>query len=296
MERDQLALAALLGGHQRRVRAPRAGRIEVGPQPLEIGRHGVGLRPSAPCSSYAADRRRASSRSRAGLGGGAGGLQRRAQHEVRVAVARLAAHGLAQPVHGRREVLLPPVGVAQVERVVGLRGIGLDGLVEEVGRASVLRGRAAPQLNHAEVVEHLRRAGLVSQRLQSRKGLVVLRERDLGHRGLELRARRVGRTGGHGQRRVPRLVPVAGHRVRAAQRQPRAIEGGFKRQRPLEKADLGVRRLGQQPFDELLEGRQRRPRVVRGGRRRRRPAPAGGRRARRSRAGRRAGRARRTRG
>ena len=185
---------------------------------------------------------------------------------MRVAVARLAAHGLAQPVDGRRIVLLPPVGVAQVERVVGLRGIGVDRLVEEIRGPSVLRRRAAPQLNHAEVVEDLGRAGLVPQRLQSRKRVVVPREPDLGHGGLELRPRRVRRGGRHRQRRIARLEPLARHRVRAAKRQPRAVEGRVKRQRLLEKADLRGGRLGQQPLDELLERRQRRPRFVEAGR------------------------------
>ena len=55
------------------------------------------------------------------LGGAAGHLQRRPEHEMRVAVGWIPPHGLAQPVDRGRHVLFEPIGVSQVEEVVGIR-------------------------------------------------------------------------------------------------------------------------------------------------------------------------------
>ena len=128
-----------------------------------------------------------------------------------------------------------------------------------------MRRRTAPKLKHPEVVEDLWRASLVAQCLQPGKRGVVAREPKLGDGGFKLRARRIGRGRGHGQRGVARLGPLTRRRVRAAQRQPRLIEGGCQRQRLFEMADLRARGLGQQAPDVLLERRQGWTRAIKAG-------------------------------
>ena len=56
---------------------------------------------------------------------------------MRVAVGGIAPHRLAQPVDRRLRIALQPVGVAEVEDVVGVVRVGVRRLVEVVRRLPV---------------------------------------------------------------------------------------------------------------------------------------------------------------
>ena len=68
------------------------------------------------------------------LGGRSRRLERRGEHGVRLPVGGIPADGFAQPEDRRRRVLLRPVRVAEVEVVVGVVPVELEGLVEVVRR------------------------------------------------------------------------------------------------------------------------------------------------------------------
>src|SRR5690606_26379274 len=105
--------------------------------------------------------------------------------EVRVAVGRVAPYRLAEPVDRRLVILLAPVRVAEIERVLRRRRVGVGGLREIERGDAGLRRSAAAQLDDAEVVVDLGRAGPLGQTQQTLEGIVVLLERDLRHRRLE---------------------------------------------------------------------------------------------------------------
>ena len=106
-----------------------------------------------------------------------------------VAVDRVAAHRLAQPVDGGLGVLVEPVGVAEVEEVVGLLGIELGRLGEVVGRLAGLGRRRPPELDDAEVVVERGGRTLVGEAFEVLEGLVE-RTRSTSERPARNRARR----------------------------------------------------------------------------------------------------------
>ena len=222
-------------------------------------------------SAYLDDSCRARPSSRALSAGGARRLQRDAEDVVRVAVDGVAADGLAQPVDGGLGVLLEPVGVAEIEEVVGFLGIELGRLGEVVGRLARLGRGGAPDLDHAEVVVERGGRPLVGQAAEGLEGLVEARELDQRSARQEARPAAERRRRGHrlrlGQR--PRVIALIG--VDLGQRQ---VGPGILRrdaQGRLQEPDLRRRLLGDQALDVVLEGAERQ-RAGRGGRRRGRAA------------------------
>ncbi len=217
-----------------------------------------------------------------GLGRATPGCERRAEQEMRVAVRRIAADGLAQPADRGLRFARQPVGVPQIEEIVGVARIRLDRLVEVEARQSRLRRRPPADLDDAEVVP--RRGGrlCVRDRFEAGERLVILVQIEMGERRQEPGAARPGRIRGDRQHRLQRLRMIALIGVDVPERQPRTVEGRLCRQRLVEIADRGRGDFRQQPLDVALERRERRvrPLDLPGGRR---TAQAGARSDRRSR-------------
>ena len=154
----------------------------------------------------------------------AGGGQRGAEHEVRVAVGRIAAHRFAQPVDRRRRVALVPVGVAEIEEVVGLARIGFGRLVEVVRRQAGLRRRRRAAAGRRRGCSATSASAARRQRLERRERVVVPLQVELRQAGEKTRAPRPRRVGGNRRHRRERALVLALLVVDVPQRQPRAVE------------------------------------------------------------------------
>ena len=106
------------------------------------------------------------------FGGAARHLQRRTEDEMRVAIGGVSPDGFPQPVDRGRHILFEPVGVPEVEEVVGIRR-GLRCLGEPVGGQARLRRSATTELDHPEVVRDLRSRRFLAQHAQALERVVV---------------------------------------------------------------------------------------------------------------------------
>ena len=172
IERRQLRLLFLLGRRQARDDAAGVRQLDLVLDALEPPRHRVAARPIARLV-----RRREAAGQLAlarGFVGVAAGGERRAEHEMRVAVGRVAADRFAQPVDRGLRIAVQQIRVAEIEDVIGIVGVGFGGLGEVERRLARLRRAAAAQLDDAEVVEDGRRRIRIGQRLEGGERVVVL--------------------------------------------------------------------------------------------------------------------------
>ena len=140
---------------------------------------------------------------------------------MRIPVGGIAPDRFAQPVGGGGRILVQPVGVAEIEAVVGVGRLQLRGLVEEVGGPPRLRAGPPPQLHDPHQVRHHRRRRHRGEHLQRRVRLVVAAQlhqrRGAADAGVE-RLRIVHR---HALQGRDGLVVGAARRLHVPQRQPR---------------------------------------------------------------------------
>src|SRR5262245_42005766 len=132
VECRHLALLALLAGEERQIDGVRPGSIRMQRQAFETARHWLSRRRRAlfPFRGL----RRALSRYLTlanGLGDCARSLKRRRAHRVCFSIGRIELDGFAQPVDGRLGIPLYPVGVSQIERIVGILWRCFEGTVKE---------------------------------------------------------------------------------------------------------------------------------------------------------------------